>query len=159
MVAFNKAFHPTSTALPRLTLTGSFDETQSPETAVAEEAADAPEIAGRIGRMTDDVITLDRRVHPRQHVSLRVGGRRLDHSIHAMREPLLNLSLNDVSVGGLRADSQTRLNVGERVAVFFPPQAGSRGWDAYGRVVRVEPAAITGAACTVAVAFDAYPAA
>lgn len=156
MVAFNKAFHPTSTALPRLALTGAFDEQYDDGDAAV---TDAPEIAGRIGRMTNEVPSIDRRVHPRQQVSLRVGGRRLDHSVNAMREPLLNLSLNDVSVGGLKAESQTRLSLGERVTVFFPPQAGSRGWDAYGRVIRVEAAAIPGAACTVAVAFDAYPAA
>ena len=78
----------------------------------------------------------DRRVFPRREISLRVGGRRLDHSVDARREPALNLTLGDVSVGGASATSQTRLAVGERVAVFFPPEAGSRGWDAYGRVLR-----------------------
>ena len=79
----------------------------------------------------------DRRVFPRREVSLRVAGRRLDHSVEARREPCLNLNMSDVSVGGLSATSQTSLAVGERVAIFFPPESGSRGWDAYGRVLRV----------------------
>ncbi len=95
----------------------------------------------------------DRRIFQRQEISLRVRGRRMDHSVDALREPILNLSLNDVSVGGIRATSQTRLRVGERVAVFFPPQGGGRGWDAYGRVLRVLPDTVS-AGCTVAVEFD-----
>ena len=158
MVASNTAFR---TALgdssPRLKLTGSFEEMTS----------EREGIAGRIGFDTpSNAAGIDRRVHPRQNVSLRVSGRRLDHSVEAMREPMLNINLCDVSVGGLKATSQTRLNVGERVAVYFPPSGGKRGWDAYGRVVRVEPSnalaaaeAAARAACTVAVEFDAFPAA
>ena len=158
MVASNAAFR---TALgdssPRLKLTGSFDEMSAP---------DREGVAGRIGFDAPAAAGIDRRVHPRQNVSLRVSGRRLDHSVEAMREPMLNINLCDVSVGGLKATSQTRLNVGERVAVYFPPSGGKRGWDAYGRVVRVEPnntlaaaEAAARAACTVAVEFDAFPAA
>ena len=99
---------------------------------------------------------IDRRIFARQPVSLRVGGRRLDHSVEARREPCLHLSLKDVSVGGLAATSQTPLKVGERIAVFFPPEGISRGWDAYGHVLRVKPAQ---QGYEVAVAFDRLPAA
>ena len=99
---------------------------------------------------------IDRRIFPRQPVSLRVGGRRLDHTVEARREPCLHLSIRDVSVGGLAATSQSPLKVGERIAVFFPPEGISRGWDAYGHVLRVKPGR---QGYDVAVAFDRLPAA
>ena len=98
----------------------------------------------------------DRRIFPRQPVSLHVTGRRLDHSAEARREPCLHLSMKDVSVGGLCATSQTPVKVGEHVAVFFPPEGFSRGWDAYGRVLRVQPDAL---GYKIAVSFDRLPAA
>jgi hypothetical protein len=109
-------------------------------------------IAGRIGPSQ-----IDRRIFPRREMSLRIGGRRLDHSVRARQEPALNLNVRDVSVGGLRAISQARLDIGERVAVFFPPNGAGRGWDAYGRVLRSAPAG--GAGCEVAVEFEMLPAA
>jgi hypothetical protein len=126
-----------------------------------------PAVAGRIGfdtsptlRPAYDATGADRRCHPRQELSLRLRGRRLDHDAESMRQPFLNLSLRDVSVGGLRATSQTPLKAGERVAVFFPPHGPNgqssgraRGWDAYGRVIRVEQGDHE-PGCTVAVAFD-----
>ncbi len=133
----------------------------SPDLDVYEEL-DAPEVAGRIG-FADDVTShsaprlagADRRIFPRQALSLRVRGRRLEAGEDVRSEPFLNLNIEDVSVGGLRAKSQTRLNVGERVTVFFPPQGNDRGrgWDAYGRVIRVlneqhQPG------CEIAVEFD-----
>jgi hypothetical protein len=42
------------------------------------------------------------------------------------------------------------------VSVFFPPQGASRGWDAYGRVIRCEP---SGMGYRIAVEFDPLPAA
>lgn len=98
----------------------------------------------------------DRRCYPRKSLSLRVQGKRLDHSVDARREPFLNLQMKDVSVGGLAALSQTALRPGERVAVFFPPEGNARGWDAYGRVLRVAPAAV---GYDVALEFDGRPAA
>ena len=125
----------------------------------APEAPD-PAVAGRIGLR---LAGYDRRVHPRRAVSLRVSGRRLDHSAEARREPGLNLNLHDVSLGGLRATSQSRLAVGERVAVYFPPTPGAggaaHGWDAVGRVIRCDGPALGGAGCTVAVEFDPLAAA
>lgn len=109
---------------------------------------DEPQTLGRVHA--------DRRIFPRRAVSLRVSGRRLDHSIEARREPFLNFEMKDVSVGGLAATSQTSLKVGERVAVFFPPEGSSRGWDAYGRVLRVESQK---QGWRVAVGFDVMPAA
>ena len=140
MVAFN-------TALPRLNDRTSYDASESHD----------PAIAGRIG-FDRRPAGIDRRVHPRQAVSLRVQGRRDDHSVDAMRMPHLNLSVEDVSIGGLRAKSQTLLNVGERVSVFFPPSGNSHGWNAHGRVLRSTPDFAT-SGCTVAVEFDALPAA
>ena len=121
-------------------------------------------VAGRIGpsgqvtTRSSSVLRLsgiDRRIHPRQSLSLRVRGRRLGDVESARREPFLNLSVCDVSVGGMRARSQTKLSVGEHVTVFFPPHGNDRGrgWDAFGRVVRV----LSGEhddGCEVAVAFD-----
>ena len=85
---------------------------------IPAEVETHPAVAGRIGLR---LAGYDRRIHPRREVSLRVSGRRLDHSAEARREPALNLNLHDVSLGGLRATSQSRLAVGERVAVYFPP--------------------------------------
>ena len=149
MVAFNSA----AVRLPA-------PESRGVGAATAVPVQDDPAVIGRIGfgRLAAPA-GIDRRVHPRSGVSLRVGGRRLDHSVEAAMRPHLNLNLKDVSVGGLRAASQDRLRVGERVSVFFPPVGNSHGWDAHGRVLRVEAPCDTGAACTVAVEFDGLPAA
>lgn len=99
---------------------------------------------------------IERRLFPRQQMKLTVEGRRLDHSVPARRDPRLSLDLSDVSVGGLSGFTRTPVGPGERVAVFFPPAQGRRGWDAYGRVLRVEPGHF---GYRVAVEFDAIPAA
>jgi PilZ domain len=98
----------------------------------------------------------ERRMFPRKEVHTRVEGKRLDHTIRARREPQVSLALRDLSVGGMSALSQTPLDCGERVSVFFPPQGASRGWDAYGRVIRCEP---SGLGYRIAVEFDPLPAA
>ena len=98
----------------------------------------------------------ERRMFPRKEVHARVEGKRLDHSIEAHRQPHLSLALRDLSIGGLSAISQLPVGRGERLSVFFPPQGASRGWDAYGRVLRCEP---SGLGYRVAVEFDALPAA
>ena len=99
----------------------------------------------------------ERRMFPRKEINARVEGRRLDHTIEARQQPQLSLSLRDVSLGGLSALSATAVGRGERITVFFPPQGPARGWDAYGRVIRCEPAMTGG--YRVAVAFDPLPAA
>jgi hypothetical protein len=81
---------------------------------------------------------------------------RHDHTIDALRQPQLSLALRDLSLGGLSAISQTPLGPGERLTVFFPPQGTTRGWDAYGRVLRCEP---SGFGYRVAGEFDPLPAA
>ena len=137
-------------------------ETARPRRATGNEQEAAPRM--RLADYGDDALDvpepaslrLDRRTFPRRELSLKVHGRRLDHSVDARREPFLYFDMKDVSVGGLLATSQTALQVGERVAVFFPPEGASRGWDAYGRVLRVHPAQH---GYRVAVAFDALPAA
>jgi hypothetical protein len=96
----------------------------------------------------------DRRIFPRKEMQARVQGKRLDHTITARREPHLNLSLRDVSMGGLSAISQTPVESGERVSVFFPPQGIQRGWDAFGRVIRCQPSSF---GYRIAVEFDPIP--
>ena len=98
----------------------------------------------------------ERRLFPRKQCRAWVEGRRLDHSIPARQQPQVTLALRDLSLGGLSAITQLPLAKGERVAVFFPPQGIQRGWDAYGRVIRCEPAP-TG--YRIAVQFDPLPAA
>lgn len=96
----------------------------------------------------------ERRIFERKEVHSHIQGKRLDHTVHARREPFLNLSLRDLSLGGLSAISQTALGSGERVNVFFPPQGINRGWDALGRVIRCEP---SGFGYRIAVEFDPMP--
>ena len=99
----------------------------------------------------------ERRMFPRKDVSLRVQGKRLDHSIEARQQPVLSFQLRDVSLGGLAGMSTMPIGRGERITVFFPPEGPARGWDAYGRVIRCEPSQTGG--FRVAVEFDPLPAA
>ena len=71
----------------------------------------------------------ERRMFPRKEVSVRVEGRRLDHSVEARQMPQLSLQLKDVSLGGIAALSNTPVGRGERITVFFPPEGPARGWD------------------------------
>jgi hypothetical protein len=98
----------------------------------------------------------ERRMFPRKEFHVRVEGRRIDHSVEARQMPQLNLALRDLSLGGLSAISPTPLAAGERLTVFFPANAASRGWDAYGRVIRCQPSSM---GYRVAVEFDPLPAA
>src|SRR5688500_10951541 len=99
---------------------------------------------------------LERRIFPRKEVHLEVQGRRLDHSLAALRQPVLKMSLRDLSAGGLCALSDTPIPAGERVTVSVPGATVFGGWDAYGRVIRCSP---SGAGYRVAVEFDRLPAA
>lgn len=101
---------------------------------------------------------LERRNFPRKDVRAQVQGRRLDHSLAALRQPVLTMSLRDVSAGGLCALSDTPIPAGERVTVTMPGANGTifGGWDAYGRVIRCSP---SGTGYRVAVEFDRLPAA
>jgi hypothetical protein len=98
----------------------------------------------------------ERRNFPRREMHARIEGLRLDHTLAALRQPNVSLKLRDLSEGGLCAESQTPLERGERLSVFFPPQGANRGWDAYGRVLRCEP---IGFGYRVAMQFDLLPAA
>ena len=82
--------------------------------------------------------------------------KRLDYTLDALKRPHLSLSLRDLSAGGLSALSDTPIDAGERVSLFFPPHGPMRGWDAYGRVVRCEASTF---GYRVAVEFDTLPAA
>jgi hypothetical protein len=108
--------------------------------------------ARQIGKKTG----AERRIFPRKTVHLRIEGKRLDHTISARRQPHLSLALRDLSLGGISAISQTPLDRGERLSVFFPPEGPTRGWDAFGRVIRCEP---SGMGYRVALEFDPLPAA
>ena len=104
----------------------------------------------------------ERRVFPRRDISTEVLAKRLDHTLAALRQPSLRLSLRDVSLGGLSAISDMPLERGERLTVSFPALSlagGLRragGWDAVGRVVRCET---SGVGYRVAVEFDTVPSA
>src|SRR4051812_18785014 len=99
---------------------------------------------------------LERRVFPRKELSAEVQGRRLDNTLAALRQPVLRMSLRDVSAGGLCAISDTPIAAGERVTISVPGRGIFGGWDAYGRVIRCSP---SGTGYRVAVEFDRLPAA
>jgi hypothetical protein len=98
----------------------------------------------------------ERRIFPRKEIHARIEGKRMDHTLSACKQPHVSLALRDLSVGGLSAISDTPLQAGERVTVFFPPQGLLRGWDAYGRIVRCDSSTF---GYRVAVEFDSLPAA
>ena len=102
----------------------------------------------------------ERRAFPRNELHARIEGKRIDHSLPALRQPHLEMALRDLSVGGLSAISPAPLLRGERLSVTFPAQsAGGRlhaGWDAVGRVIRCEASSL---GYRVAVEFESMPAA
>lgn len=102
----------------------------------------------------EEVNWADRRMFPRKEISAEVVGRRLDHSIEARQQPRLSLSLRDLSLGGLSAISDRPVDRGERLTVSFPNKGTSRGWDAFGRVLRCDP---SGMGYRLAVEFDPLP--
>ena len=108
--------------------------------------------------LASDKIGAERRVFPRKQMHIEVEGKRLDHSLPALRQPHLTLALRDVSVGGLSAISPMPLQRGERVSVSFPHsfETGTPAWDAAGRVIRCD---VSGLGYRIAVEFDALPAA
>ena len=99
---------------------------------------------------------IERRIFPRKEVQATVEGVRLDHSLAALRRPVLKMALRDVSAGGLCALSDTAIPAGERVTISVPRNGMFGGWDAYGRVIRCSP---SGMGYRVAVEFDRLPAA
>jgi PilZ domain-containing protein len=99
---------------------------------------------------------LERRIFPRKELNTEVQGRRLDHSLAALRQPVLTMTLRDVSAGGLCALSDTPIPAGEHVTISVPGRGVFGGWDAYGRVIRCSP---SGVGYRVAVEFDRLPAA
>lgn len=101
-----------------------------------------------------DQAASDRRVFPRKEIHVSVAGKRIDHTLPALQQPFLTLSLRDLSAGGLSAISPTPLERGERLSVQFPDKGLQRGWDASGRVIRCEPSAF---GYRVAVEFDPMP--
>jgi hypothetical protein len=103
----------------------------------------------------------ERRLFPRKEIHATVEGKRIDHTLPALRAPHVTLALRDLSLGGLSAISPMPLERGERLTVSFPPVRLAEGqvrggWDACGRVVRCDANAL---GYRVAVEFDALPAA
>ncbi len=98
----------------------------------------------------------EKRIFPRKEMHTWIEGRRMDHSLTALRDRRVSLAMRDLSLGGLSAISSAPLDDGERISVFFPPQGAYRGWDAYGRVLRCEPSAM---GYRIALEFDPLPAA
>lgn len=98
----------------------------------------------------------ERRIFPRKQAHGHVAVHRLDHSVPARRQPVLSMSLRDISLGGLSALSDTAVNRGERLSVLLPSQGTQHAWGAYGRVLRCDP---SGMGYRVAVEFDPMPAA
>src|SRR4051812_30774388 len=113
--------------------------------------------SGTAGKISPSSVSgAERRCFPRKEVHARIEGHRLDNTLPARQQPRVSLALRDLSLGGLSAISDTMLQAGERVTVFFPPQGINRGWDAYGRIVRCDPSTF---GYRVAVEFDMLPAA
>ena len=66
----------------------------------------------------------DRRMFPRKELHATVQGKRIDHTIEARQNPRLNITLRDLSFGGMSAVVDRPLGKGERINVVFPAQ----GW-------------------------------
>lgn len=103
-----------------------------------------------------DAPVTERRMFERKPTQGLAQGRRLDHTLHARQNPRLSLNLRDISMGGLSAISEQPVQQGERISVMVPSRGLCSGWDAFGRVVRCEPAAF---GYDVAIEFDSLPAA
>jgi len=99
----------------------------------------------------------ERRIFERKETSALVRGHRIDHSISARQFPTLQMTLRDLSLGGLSAVADRPVDAGERLAVNIPSSGfGGLGWAAFGTVLRCEE---TGTGYRLAVEFDSLPAA
>lgn len=96
----------------------------------------------------------DRRLFPRKEVHAEVEANRIDHTVHARRQPRLTLALRDLSLGGMSAISPAPLDRHERVIVQFPALGTHGAWNAKGRVIRCMPSAL---GYRIAVEFDPLP--
>ena len=59
----------------------------------------------------------ERRIFPRKEVHNWIEGRRMDHSLTALRDRRVSLAMRDLSLGGLSAISSAPLDDGERISV------------------------------------------
>jgi hypothetical protein len=103
-----------------------------------------------------DTSVQERRAYPRRHASGWAVGRRIDHCIQAQRQPRVSLTLRDLSDGGLLAQADVPLMVGERLNVSFPASGIRGGSHVPGRVRRCRP---SGMGYRVAIEFDPTPSA
>src|SRR4051812_613636 len=98
----------------------------------------------------------ERRMFERRETSLHAQAKRLDHSINALRMPMLSFPLRDLSLGGCSALTDIPLSAGERLTVSIPQNGHSLPWNAFARVIRCQPSSL---GYRVAVEFDPLPAA
>lgn len=101
-------------------------------------------------------LRIDRRVFGRAPAHVRVEARRLANTLAALRSPVVDLHVRDISLGGLSALTEHRIEEGEPLEVYLPSVNGMPPWDAYGRVVRCE---LSPVGYRVAVEFEPRPAA
>lgn len=113
-------------------------------------------LAQHHGDTSENLDHVERRMFIRIPSPQTVEGKRLDHTLPALRNPFIKLQLRDLSLGGMSALSDAPIAEGEHLALTFPRRPGRPGWNAYGHVVRCDPSA-TG--YRVAVEFDRLPAA
>ena|SRR5687767_1390984 len=98
----------------------------------------------------------DRRLFQRVAKPVTAEARRLDNTLMARRQPRLTMNVRDVSVNGMSAVCEQPVIMGEHLSVVIAGEQGSRGWGAFGRVVRCEAGEL---GYRVAVEFDPLPAA
>jgi len=101
-------------------------------------------------------LRIERRVFGRAPAHVRVEARRLANTLSALRRPLVNLHVRDISLGGLSALTEHPIEEGEQLEVYLPSVNGMPPWDAYGRVVRCETSPL---GYRVALEFEPRPAA
>ncbi len=118
----------------------------------AQTESAAPHYSGRFA----DSDPAERRMFPRKPVRMDVAGVRIDHTLPARRQPKLQLTLRDLSMGGMSAISDMPLACGERLSIVFPANNRLGGWDAFGRVIRCDASSM---GYRLAVAFENLPAA
>ncbi len=106
-------------------------------------------------RQEADINPAERRQSERRESSAKANALRTDNTINALRCPSLDLKLRDLSDGGLLATTDTPVELGERIAIFFPSHHGQPVYDLYGRVIRCQ---VQGLHYRVAVQFDSLAA-
>lgn len=92
----------------------------------------------RLTATEQDVLPFERRGETRRSLGGHVTAVRPGSMPDGTLQRIHSLQLLNMSDGGLGAIVQEPVDVGSRIAVFFPPHGPERGFDLYGRVVRCE---------------------